>query len=159
MLEDQCTARDAPMDEEAIAPESSSGLDVDEPVLMKDNIRLGPFQTQILECRTMPLIGESAHVMVMLLRAGESKLSGMQPLSPGLHVLRMYTRLKMGSSKVSVVVKNMSESAIFLGKGASAVPPMELSTEMEATLVAESTWEPMSVTMWQEKLLEKLNSF
>ena len=51
MLEDQGMARDAPTDEGAIAPESSAGLDVDKPVLMKD-VRLGLFQTQILECRT-----------------------------------------------------------------------------------------------------------
>ena len=43
----------------------------------------------------MPLLGESAHVMVTSLRAG-----GAQPLPPGLHVLHMYTRLKMGRNIV-----------------------------------------------------------
>ena len=39
----------------------------------------------------------------------------------------------------------------------SPVPTMELSSEMEATLGAEATQKPMSVTAWQEKLLEKVN--
>ena len=69
-------AGDVPADEGAIALELSSGLDMDEPILMEDNIRLGPFQTKILECRTKLLIGESTHVMVMPLRAGESQLDG-----------------------------------------------------------------------------------
>ena len=106
-------AGDDPVDQGAVTPESLLGLDVDKSVLMKDNVRLGPFQTQILGCRTKLLIGESAHVMVMPLRAGESQPCGAQPLAPGLHVLHAYTRLKMGSSKVSVVVRNMSESPSF----------------------------------------------
>ena len=64
-----------------------------------------------------------------------------------------------------MVVRNMSESPVFVKKGvqviqvvsASPVPPAELSSEMEATLGAETAWEPMSVTKQQEQLLEKLN--
>ena len=165
VVEDQGAAGCSLADEGAIAPESSLGLDLDEPVFMKENVRLGPFQTQILECRVKPLIGESAHVMVMPLRAGESQLGGVHPLPPGLHVLHAYTRLKMSSRKVSVVVRNMSESPIFLKKGvqvawvvsASQVPPTELSSEMEAALGADAVQEPMFVTVQQEKLLEKLD--
>ena len=40
---------------------------------------------------------------------------------------------------------------------ASLVPPAELSPEMEAALGAESRPKPMSVTVRQEKLLEKLD--
>ena len=40
---------------------------------------------------------------------------------------------------------------------ASPVPPAELSSEMEVTLGAKAMQEPMYVTTWQEKLLEKLN--
>ena len=54
------------------APESPGDWDVDKPVFMEENVRLGPFQTQILECKVKPLIGGSAHVIVMPLRAGES---------------------------------------------------------------------------------------
>ena len=41
----------------------------------------------------------------------------MQPLPPSLHVLHAYTRLKMGSNKVSVTVRNMSDSPIFFEEG------------------------------------------
>ena len=80
-------------------------------------------------------------------------------------MLHAYTRLKMSSSKVSVVVRNMLESPVFLKKGvqvawvvsASPVPPVELSPKMEAALGTETVWEPMSVTTRQENLLDKLN--
>ena len=111
-MEDQGAAGDSPTDEEAVTPELSLGLDVDKTILMKENVRLGPFQTQILECRVKMLIGESTHVMVTPLRAGESQLGGAHPLPLGLHVLHMYTKLKMSSSKVSVVVRNMSASEL-----------------------------------------------
>ena len=115
------------------------------------------FKTQILECKVKPLIGESAHVMVMP--------GGAWPLPPGLHILHAYTRLKMSSNKVSVGVRNMSKSPIFLKKGVhvarvvsvSPVLPAELSPETEAVLGAEAEGEPMSVAEQQEKLLEKLN--
>ena len=63
------------------------------------------------------------------------------------------------------MVRNMSDSHIFLKKGvpvvrvvsASPVPPMELLPEMQATLGMEDRPEPMSVVARQEKLLEKLN--
>ena len=88
-----------------------------------------------------------------------------KPLPPGLHVLHAYTHLKNSSSKVSLVVRNISDSHIFLKKGvpvvqvvsASLVPPAELSPEMEAALGVESQPKRMSVAVRQEKLLEKLN--
>ena len=63
------------------------------------------------------------------------------------------------------MVRNMSDSHIFLKKGvlvawvmsASPVPPAELLLEMEAFLGTEARPEPMSVVAGQEKLLEKLN--
>ena len=63
------------------------------------------------------------------------------------------------------MVRNVSESHIFLKKGvpvarvmsASLVPPTELSPEMEAALGMESRPKPMLVAARQEKLLEKLN--
>ena len=63
------------------------------------------------------------------------------------------------------MVRNMSDSHIFLKKGvpvvhvmsASLVAPTELSPEMEAALGMEAKPEPMSVVARQEKLLEKLN--
>ena len=60
----------------------------------------------------------------------------------------------MSSSKVSVMVRNMSDCPIFLKKGvhvvwvvlASPVLLAELLPEMEATLGTETVQEPMSVT-------------
>ena len=88
-----------------------------------------------------------------------------KPLPPGLHVLHACTHLKNSSRKVSLVVRNVSDSHIFLKKGvpvawvmsASLVLPVELSPEMEATLGMESQPKPMLVAVRQEKLLEKLN--
>ena len=92
-------------------------------------------------------------MMIMALRACEAQLDVAQPLLPGLHVLHTHTQLKMSSSKVSIVVRNMLDSPIFLKKGvrvasmvsASVVPPVELSPEMEAALGAEMAHEPMMV--------------
>ena len=64
-----------------------------------------------------------------------------------------------------LVVRNVSDSQIFLKKGvpvvrvvsAMLVPPAELSLEMKAALGKESRPEPLSVAARQDKLLEKLN--
>ena len=132
---------------------------------MKESLKLGPFQTQIIECKTKPLLGESAHMMITPLRAYEAQPDGARPLLPGLHVLHTYTWLKMSSSKMSVVMRNMSDSPIYLKKGVRVarvvstlpVPPVEISPEMEAALGAEMTHNPMTVATQQEKLLKKLN--
>ena len=105
-----------------------------------------------------------AHVMITLLKAGEGQPQEVRPLPLGLHILQVYTCLKNGSSIVSLVVRNMSDSHIFLKKGvpvarvmlASQVPPTELLPEMEAVLGMEARPEPMSVVV-RQKLLEKLN--
>ena len=66
---------------------------------------------------------------------------------------------------MSLVVRNVSDSQIFLKKGVPVVrivssmlvSPAELSPEMEATLGEESRLEPLLVAARQEKLLEKLD--
>ena len=71
----------------------------------------------------------------------------------------------MSIGKVSLVVRNMSESSIFPKKGvqvarmvsASPVLSVELSPELEAILGMEDKWEPLYVVEQQKKLLEKLN--
>ena len=106
-----------------------------------------------------------AHVMIMPLKAGEGQSQETRPLPLGLHVLHTFTHLKNGSGRVSLMVRNMSDSHIFLRKGvpvahvmsASPVPPAELLPEMEAALGVEAKPEPMLVAARQEKLLEKLN--
>ena len=59
VAEDPGLASDGPVEEGATAVEPQMGRDLDEPVFMKENVRLGPFQTQILECRVKPLIRKS----------------------------------------------------------------------------------------------------
>ena len=56
VVEDPGTAGDGPAQEGAATPESPMGWDVDEPLFMKENVRLGAFQTQMLECKVRPLI-------------------------------------------------------------------------------------------------------
>ena len=142
------------------SPEGS----IDELIMVWESVCLGLFQTEIIEGWVKPLLGDTSHVMITPLRA-EGQPQESKPLPPGLHVLHAYTHLKNSSGKVSLVVRNMSDSHIFLKKGvpvvqvvsASLVQPVELSPEMEATLGTESRPEPLSVTARQEKLLEKLN--
>ena len=135
-------------------------MDVDELVTVRESICLGPFQMEIIERRVKPLLGNMAHVMIMPLKAEDQSWEA-RPLPLGLHILHMFTCLKSGSSRVSLMVRNMSNSQIFLKKGvlvvcvmlASPVPPAELLLEMETAVGAEAKPEPMSVVARQEKLL------
>ena len=139
--------------------------EVDELVTVRESICLGLFQTEIIEGWAKPLLGDMTHVMIMPLKVGEGQPWETRPLPLGLHILHAYTCLKNGSSRVSLMVRNMSNSHIFLKKGvpvaqvmsASLVPLTELLLEMEATPGTETKPEPMSVVARQEKLLEKLN--
>ena len=132
---------------------------------LRENICLGPFQTEIIEGWVKPLFGDTAHVMITPLKVGKGQPWEARPLSLGLHILHVYTHLKNGSGRVSLMVRNMSDSHIFLKKGVpvtrvmsvSLVPPTELSPEVEATLGTEAKPEPLSVMARQEKLLQKLN--
>ena len=118
---------------------------VDELVMVQESICLGPFQMEIIEGWVKPLLGDTSYMMITPLRV-EGQPWETKPLPPGLHVLHAYTHLKNGSRKVSLVVRNMSDSHIFLKKGvpvvwvvlASLVPPVELSPEMEAAQGTES---------------------
>ena len=144
-------------------------VDMDELVTVRESVHLGPFQTKIIEGWVKPLLRDMAHVIITLLKVGEGQLRDSRPLPLGLHVLHVHVQwymcLKNGSGKVSLVVRNMSNSHIFLKKGVpvarvmsvSLVPPTELLPEMEAALGVEARPEPMSVVVRQEKLLEKLN--
>ena len=90
-------------------------VDMDELVMVRESVHLGPFQTKIIEVWVKSLLGDMAHVMVTLVGEGQSRDS--RPLPLGLHVLHVYMHLKNGSGKVSLVVRNMSDSLIFLKKG------------------------------------------
>ena len=142
------------------SPEGS----IDKLVTVQESVHLGPFQTEIIEGRVKPLLGSTSYVMITPLKAeGRPRETKLLPL--GLHVLHAYTHLKNGSGRVSLVVRNVSDSHIFLKKGvpvarvvsASLVPPVELSPEIEAALGEEPRLEPLLVAARHEKLLEKLN--
>ena len=65
--------------------EGASGghqVDVDELVMVRESVRLGPFQTEIIEGWVKPLLGDTAHVMVMPLKVGEGQLRDSRPLPP-----------------------------------------------------------------------------
>ena len=140
-------------------------VDVDELVTVRESIHLGPFQTKIIEGWVKPLLRDMAHVMITPLKAGESQPWEARPLPLGLHILHVYMHLKNGSGRVSLMVRNMSDSHIFLKRGvlvacvisASLVPPTALSPEMEAALGAKAKPEPLFIMARQEKLLEKLS--
>ena len=139
-------------------------VSIDELVTVQESVCLGPFQTEIIEGWVKPLLGSTSYVMITLLKV-EGQHWQTKPFPLGLHVLHAYTRLKNGSRRVSLVVRNVSDNQIFLKKGmpvawvvsAMLVPPAELSPEMEAALGEESRPEPLLVAARQEKLLEKLN--
>ena len=95
----------------------SQEVDMDELVTARESIHLGPFQTEIIEGWVKPLLGDMAHVMITPLKVGEGQLWEARPLPLGLHVLYTYTCLKNGSSRVSLMVRNMSDSHIILKKG------------------------------------------
>ena len=92
-------------------------VDVDELVMVRESVCLGPFQTEIIEGWVKPLFGDTAHIVITPLKAGEGQPQDSRPLLQGLHVLHTYMRLKNSSGKVSLMVRNMSESHIFLKKG------------------------------------------
>ena len=76
VVEDQEAAGDGPVEHGATASQLPVGQDVDEPVYIKENVKLGLFQTQIVECRVKPLIGKSAQVMVIPLKTGAAQPKG-----------------------------------------------------------------------------------
>ena len=66
-------------------------VDVDELVMVRESVHLGPFQT--IKGWVEPLLGDTAHIMVIPLKVGEGQLRDSRPLPLGLHVLHMYMHL------------------------------------------------------------------
>ena len=95
---------------------SASALEpeTDVPVYIRERVCVGAFQMQILECKVDPLQEKSVEVMVIPVRSGGLQGAKIKPLPPGLQVLYVFTVQKRGSSKVSIVVSNVSESPIYL---------------------------------------------
>ena len=92
-------------------------VDMDDLVMVRESVCLGPFQTEIIEGWVKPLFGDTAHMMITPLKAGEGQPWEARSLPPALHILHAYTRLENGSGKVSLMVGNMSDSHLFLKKG------------------------------------------
>ena len=123
----------------ASAPEP----EMDIPVYISGSIHVGAFQMQILECKVDPLQEESAEVMVIPIRSGGPQGAKIKPLPPGLQVLYVFTVKKRGSSKVFIVVQNVSKSPIYLKKGIQVtclVPTMPVLPSTPA-LVSEGVTE------------------
>ena len=91
--------------------------EVDAVVEMRNSTHVGPFQMEILEGKISQVPTHDAHVMVTPLGHAESKRDGGHQLPPGLQVLHVYTTLTAGCKQISIVVRNMTEQAIFLKKG------------------------------------------
>ena len=91
---------------------------------------------------------------------GKDKATSTRATSPF-----MFTVWKQGSSKVSIVVWNVSKSPIYLKKGVQVtrlVPAMPVLPSMpalvsEGAMALEAIAEPLSMAEWQAKLLEKLD--
>ena len=75
-------------------PEGASGgpqeVDMDELVMVRERVHLGPFQTEIIEGQVKPLLGDMTHIMITPLKVGEGQLRDSRPLPLGLHVLHTY---------------------------------------------------------------------
>ena len=79
------------MEEAQTLSTESTDKGIDEPILVKEHVKLGAFLTQILECKVKPLLGKTTLMMVCPIRVGKTQLTGMCPLHPGLHVLHTLT--------------------------------------------------------------------
>ena len=51
-------ASSTPAEVGATASGTSEDLEIDKPVFMKESVKLGPFQTQIIKYKTNPLLGK-----------------------------------------------------------------------------------------------------
>ena len=91
---------------------------VDTVVEMGSSTHVGPFQTEILEGKISQAPVCDTHVMVTPVGRAELKQDRGRQLPPGLQVLHTYTTITAGCKQISIVVRNMTDQAIFLKKGA-----------------------------------------
>ena len=104
--------------EGAEGTDASGEKEVDTVVKMKGSTHVGSFQTEILEGKIFQAPTHDMHVMVAPIGHTEMKQGRTRQLPPGLQVLHAYTTLMAGNKQVSIVVRNMTDKAIFLKKGA-----------------------------------------
>ena len=155
-------AKETP-EEGAEGPDTPGEKEVDTVVEMKGSTHVGPFQTEILEGKISQAPAHNTHVMVTPIGHAELKQGRTRQLPPGLQVLHAYMTLTAGNKQVSIVVRNMTDKAIFVKKGAHVAhiesamlaPPEEAPSEHHEDVQAPK--EHMTVQERQDKLLEKLN--
>ena len=137
--------------------------EVDAVIEMGSSAHVGPFQTEILEGKASQAPVYETHVMVTPIGRAELKQEGGRQLPPGLQVLHTYTTMTASRKQISIVVRNMTDQAIFLKKGtrvvhvvsATLAPPGETPSTPDGD--AHPLKERMTVQEQQDKLLEKLN--
>ena len=91
---------------------------MDAVVEMRSSTHVGPYQTEILEGKIAQAPTHDTHAMVTPIGCAELKRDGGCQLPPGLQVLYVYTTLTAGCKQISIVVRNVTNQAIFLKKGA-----------------------------------------
>ena len=134
----QCVVTEETHDKGAAGTDPPGVKEVDKVVEMKGSVHVGPFQAEILEGRISQAPTHNMHVMVVPIRYAEVQSGRACQLLPGLQVLHAYTMLTAGSKQVSIVVWNMTDSTIFLKKGAHVmhvisamlVPSEEVPSEL-----------------------------
>ena len=81
-------------------------------------MHVGLFQTEILEGKISQAPAHDTHVMVTPIGCAELKQDRGCQLPPGLQVLHTYMTMTAGHKQIAIVVRNMTDQAIFLKKGA-----------------------------------------
>ena len=114
----QCVIAEETPEEGAEGTDAPGETEVDTVVEMRGSTYVGPFQTEILEGKISQAPVHDMHVMVTPIGHAELKQGRAHQLPPGLQVLHAYTTLMAGNKQVSIVVRNMTDKAIFLKKGA-----------------------------------------
>ena len=135
---------ESPKDKKAAGQDTPATDEMDKVMEMKDNVCVGPFQAEILKGRVARVPAHDTHIMVAPIRHVEVESGKAHPLPPGLQVLHAYTMLMAGSKQVLIVVQNMTDSAIFLKRGACVVhdvsvmlvPPVKVPSEQSEGMQA-----------------------
>ena len=135
----RCVVADGTPEEGAEGTDTPGGKEVDTVVDMGGSMHVGPFQTEILEGKIAQAPAHDTHVMVTPIGCAELKQDRGHQLPPGLQVLHTYMTLTAGCKQISIVVRNMTDQAIFLKKGARVAhvvsamlaPPEETPSKQE----------------------------
>ena len=114
----QCDIAEGTPEKGAEGTDMPGEEEVDTVVEMRGSTHVGPFQTEILEGKIAQAPTHDTHVMVTPIGHAELKQDGGHQLPPGLQVLHVYTTLTAGCKQISIVVRNVTDQAIFLKKGA-----------------------------------------